>query len=767
MLVSLLLSIVLVLKKSGAADIICESVRQFLVLNSKIISITIFVMVLAATAALWNRSRDIRAKENRERKQRLDTRKNITLPGFVEDSKPIIITGWDGYIKALGDRLAKTKLNGESFALGVAGDWGSGKTTFLNTLHLELENTFKVIDFNPWACSNANVVISDFFKTLQCNMPRSDKDLIRDIGKYVRLLTEADIVSKNIALLTESFKSSYSESITSVKKEIEQNLSKADTRYAVLIDDLDRLQQDELFEILRLIRITASFSNILFVVTYDRHHIIDMLNVSGISEGAQYVKKIFNTEVILPGAEPNTLPMMLVSEIEKQMNRGSKIPALLSGTILQQDDFETYELLHYLKNFRDVKRFAMAFAANVSTIESNQPEEFSYPDFFWLEILRYIDYDMYSNLRVCPSNYLKLSNSILSVKENISANEDSLRVLNKLFPSISNCQQNSISYMHNFHNYFSFRILNDKLTQAEFNKLLNNPDMHKLKKEVDSVIMQGKLQSLIELFNNKPYKDINIEQKKNYISLMFAIVPNSKIGFIDIVRNKLNRTEFDSSDIQVLSSHATNLLHDLVQNYDLRHRGYINLMLSRLHSKCRYDSTDDYSVTFDYKSIIEDATLKEESENNLCVILSAKQNPIDITQVTAEGSPLRKFIENATILSQTDYSYGIPEQLYTCLPFQALYEYYVQHKSDKLDQFMQPFAFKEDELPYAEDEEFFSQRLTRIIKVFGNLINFAEFTYKCFTNPEEDKDRWIVDYWKIRKPQIVQCQDSDGFEEVK
>lgn len=757
MLVSTISAAIIVLIVTGSFANIITFVSGFIESYSIAIFFSIFVLTLTITAALWNRSRDLRIQEEKIRAKRLEYINNIQISGFVDTTHPLENTGWESYMKVLCERLAKNRLSDESFALGIAGEWGSGKTTFLKYMRKELSKSFKVIDFNPWACTDANVVIADFFKTLKSNLPENDKDVLRYLTKYVNLLTDANLFPKDIASITELFVSNSSDSITTLKMEIEKKLLVAKNKYAVIIDDLDRLQQDELFEILRLIRITASFSNIVFIVTYDRHHIHDMLLQNGISEGLQFIKKIFNVEVILPGVEPYTLPNLLKQEIETLMGEDSQITVAIHDAIFETDKFETYELLHYLKNFRDVKRFAMAFAADVSAVEKYMPGEFLFQEFFWLEILRYIDYDTYSTLRVNPSAFLELKNSVLFLKEDVltktDIHEETANVLHRIFDKATERSQNSIVYLHNYHNYFSFRIQENKLSQAEFGKLLSLSDMQQMKECVDIVFTQGKIQSLVDLFKNlNPGTLPSKQEQLNYISLLFAIIPYTGSGFISIIRNKLQSYLYSSSSFFAeISNHATFLLKELVAHCIDRKRGYLNMMLAQLHSSSHFNPSYDDGYAFDYSSIISDETLVEGSIKNLNTLFHLRKQPLDITEVTAVDSKLRRFLKNATVVYSTDVSFDPIDEFYKCLPFEALLDYFKAHPSDKLDQFMEPFIFKNDEIEYYEDSDCFNHRRKEICTIFGCLENFAKFTYQCFTNLKDEKEKWIVQYWKIKK----------------
>ena len=220
-------------------------------------------------------------------------------------------------------------------------------------------------------------------------------------------------------------------------------------------------------------------------------------------------------------------------------------------------------------------------------------------------------------------------------------------------------------------------------------------------------------------------------------------------NYLNTIKEKLNIYNFSDLDKDTLSEHTKKLIHQIVQGNKIP-RGYINVLLSQLHSRCHYDSCDEQSVCYDYQSIIDDEFLVEESEDNLKTIFASKKDPVNILSVTTSNNGLRLFLENATVDYATDISYNPPTDSYKCLPFGVLLEYFSEHKSDKLNEFMKPFEFEEDEWGLAEDDGYFEQRRNQIEKVFGSLENYKEFTYKCFTNPDEDKDRWIKTYWKIK-----------------
>lgn len=717
----------------------------------ELILFVLFILAFAVSAAMWMNSRI----DNKTQQTAVEERNNkiaeIEIAGYQEESGSPKVTEWDEYIENLAQRLSKTKLDGESFALGIAGDWGSGKTTFLRQLKTELEKTFVVLDFNPWICTNAKIVVADFFNTLNRAFP-GEKDLINDIKKYVVILTDLGAVPDAFSKISDFVLQEDNESITSLKDEIEKKLNNTQSRYLVLIDDLDRLEHQELFEVLRLIRITASFSNLLFVVTYDKHHIEEMLNANHISNGELFVKKIFNTEIVLPELEPYKLPQMLIDEITRLLGKDSRIPVAISNAVFSKDNLNVYRIVSYLQNYRDIKRFAMAFSTEAFNIEQKNPLEFSFEEFFWLNLLRYADYDTFNMLRTYPTAFLEEKNAVLTLKENIKELDQcpkSNDILKRLFSgSMDTRNSNSIRYKNNFHNYFSFRIQKDKVSIAEFNQLIKG-DGTNIKQAIDDFWAQNRIASLLDVLKQTlPNHFASLEERKNYLSVVIGMTVCTNKHYIPTIREKLNKDLYQvASEKEELSAHTGALLSQLVES-DRVKANYKNELLSHLHSVSHFAQGDE-EVNYTYRSIVADEFLVEQSKRLLKNTLDALSNPLPICSITANGK-FRTFLESATVNYTTDITYDPVDDYYKCLPFDELLEYFCNHQSDQLDQFMKPIEFDEDELQYAEEEAYFSGRIATIEKIVGSRNNFRELITKCFTNSDEDKERWLK-YWKLSK----------------
>lgn len=93
--------------------------------------------------------------------------------------------------------VLNTDLSNESFAVGVIGEWGSGKTVFLQYLHNEAKEKSYVVEFKPWSSSSPDQIVDDFFKTLRESLKSKLSTLSNEITDYARTLR--DVTKENIS----------------------------------------------------------------------------------------------------------------------------------------------------------------------------------------------------------------------------------------------------------------------------------------------------------------------------------------------------------------------------------------------------------------------------------------------------------------------------------------------------------------------------------------------------------------------------------------
>ena len=225
-------------------------------------------------------------------------------------------TGREVMAEVLLTKLLKTDVQEENYAVGISSGWGTGKTTFLKHIKEIGKDDFEITEFFPWDCGSPDKIIQELFSTLSNKLDKGGT-VRKQMLAYATMLSEiaeipySDKIKGVLGLVNNQ---------SSLKKLVKDGLKKERKKHLILVDDIDRLDSDELFEVLRLVRVTANFPNIIFIVTYDREHILEMLVDRNIKNAELYIKKIFHLELVLPEFEPYALPQMLYDEIKRMTN---------------------------------------------------------------------------------------------------------------------------------------------------------------------------------------------------------------------------------------------------------------------------------------------------------------------------------------------------------------------------------------------------------------------------------------------------------------
>jgi KAP family P-loop domain len=287
---------------------------------------------------------------------------------------------------AFGARLAaliETAPASQGLVIGVAAPWGEGKTSALNLTKEALAPSIasgrvQVVDFNPWLWSGTGHLVEQFFGRLaRATAPEPEAaapkihwpaDLANTLTAYgatfamlSRVPTEASsallgagtLVSVGgfvVSRLKPKPAAAAQKSLVEQRDQVTELLKTAPARLAVFIDDLDRLQDQEIKDVAQLVKLIADFPNVVYVLAYDRSRVEKALG------GGGYLEKIVQVPLDLPAPHPQVLAGVLDSAID-----GAIKPLPQLGW-----DLDRWQPIHddgvfpLLQTARDAKRFANA-----------------------------------------------------------------------------------------------------------------------------------------------------------------------------------------------------------------------------------------------------------------------------------------------------------------------------------------------------------------------------------------------------------------------
>ncbi len=264
----------------------------------------------------------------------------------------------------------------EGVVIGVLGDWGSGKSSFVNLMREEFRNEpeLTVVDFNPWMFSGTQQLIDVFFKEVSSELRLKDKSKFGDIAD--NMLEYSDAVSpvamipvvgayfdRSIRALKTMRKWWKERSATPLRKKVTDALLELEQPAVVVIDDIDRLSTTEIRDIFKLVRLTASFPNIIYVLSFDRKRVEAALDEDKVP-GRQYLEKIIQLGFDLP-----TMPTELMrSEVFKKL--GLVLEGAGDVRFSQKDWPHIYfgVIEPLITNLRDVTRLALSAQIAVETL---------------------------------------------------------------------------------------------------------------------------------------------------------------------------------------------------------------------------------------------------------------------------------------------------------------------------------------------------------------------------------------------------------------
>ena len=665
----------------------------------------------------------------------VDDRKGYCMDGVYSELRQ---TGWDNYVSDLLALMPRDRLKKESLAIGISGNWGSGKTSFLKSMQKQMNADYRVVTFNPWTCTDKEQIISQFFALMRDQTENSDESLQDAIQKYRDIVLDTDI-HPALTFLAKVFPlSKKEETLESLKDKIEEAITIDGSKpFAIFIDDLDRLEGNELFEVLRLIRITANFRNVVFVVAYDRDYICNVLNESkNIKRAEEYIQKIFHLEVSLPKFEDETLLDVFMDETVRIASLNERQAARLQQLVMQLFIVNGLSFTDFVPNFRQARRFANVFALNLKSILAHT-KDFVVKDFIGIELLHFAYPDIHRTLMYKPMTLLKLSPELLSKSRLLvyeSSNDiPSDKLLKILFSTNGESQRTTreVRSQLSYANYFCYRLPNNSIGATEFEMLMIADDLDVVRDGVN-VWMRRKdsFDSLYEHFRSyymHEYKDIKVI--RNYICALLEFIPRlSDKGIEQIISNRYWIR--GGVDVVELRKQLISLFEYSISKGKFLEK--INHLLASLYNAYP-DGYEPDDIALD---LFESNQLEMLAGKSLAKYIKINGKPSP-SEISPKGTPFNRFLKSGCYVQnyykEGDEYVGID----TNLMCDELINQYQNTEADYATfcDFIQPYLIKTDDP--AEEEYEAKSIATDICSIFDSYAIFEKFVRGTFRPNEE------------------------------
>ena len=304
----------------------------------------------------------------------------------------------------------------EGVVVGVLGPWGSGKTSFVNLACSYLRNRgIQILDFNPWMFSGAEQLIRSFFAELAAQMKL--RPGLAEIGmslvEYGEVFTDLGWVpvvgpwverARLVVKILGGVSKRRKQGIAEHRNKVVSALARLDQPIVVVLDDIDRLTTSEIRDMFKLVRLTANFPNVIYLVAFDRIRVEHALEDQRIP-GRDYLEKILPVAIDLPDVPEHLLRDSVLQAIDDAVSRVENHGPFDEN--LWPDVF--MEIIRpLLKNMRDVSRYVMAIDWTVREIG----DRVALVDVLALEAIRLFLPDVYRKMSASLAALTTISPSV-------------------------------------------------------------------------------------------------------------------------------------------------------------------------------------------------------------------------------------------------------------------------------------------------------------------------------------------------------------------
>lgn len=315
------------------------------------------------------------------------------------------------FAKGLAEALVKVP-NSESFTVGLYGAWGSGKTSVIRMAEESLANDHKddviVINFNPWLFTTIENLHTAFFGALAHGLNKKiDSGVSIDLQKYAELTGTAGaviapffppapllarILSAGMRALSGNKSNKSAEEL---RQSIDKILRKSEKRVVVIIDDIDRLDSEEIHQIFKLAKNAGRFSNVSYLLAFDQVVVTKALAQRYPDDeetGSNFIDKIVQLPLFVPPVDSEMLSQFIIDQINTIVTK-HKIDS-------SADDVSRFsaEYRRLLVHQFTTPRKAIRYLNTIDFTFERLANEANFTDVMLVEAMRVFDPELYNRI---------------------------------------------------------------------------------------------------------------------------------------------------------------------------------------------------------------------------------------------------------------------------------------------------------------------------------------------------------------------------------
>lgn len=229
------------------------------------------------------------------------------------------------FAKRVADVIAKRN-DPSSIVIGLYGAWGEGKTSVLNFIDKSFEENENIVclRFNPWRYGNEEQLLEGFFLDIADAIDTkiiSKQDEIKKAAKKALPSITSLLGNKEAGVGIAQFLKG--PTLVDLKHRIEEALQQAKKRVVILVDDIDRLENDEIHAIFRLVKLTADFKYTAYLLAFDESVVASALqerySADSKNAGRSFLEKIIQVPLHLPYIDTQTIKKFCFQSIDEAL----------------------------------------------------------------------------------------------------------------------------------------------------------------------------------------------------------------------------------------------------------------------------------------------------------------------------------------------------------------------------------------------------------------------------------------------------------------
>lgn len=470
----------------------------------------------------------------------------------------------------------------KSFVFALNGAWGSGKSTILNLVKntINPDEMIVIDDFDPWKYNNNETLFRGFYDSITKNKNFAfDYSLYKKLYNiYKVLILGNDNILNKISFDTHFMDNSYS--VDELKNIISTHLKINNKKVVFIIDNIDRLNKEQILIIFKTISTLFDFNNFVYLLSFDEERISKIFE-NELKIDPNYLNKIINSNISLPKTNSSTISEIAVKVIEKMYDYYN-----IQVDVDERNRFITMfsQLSSKFSDIRELKRFFNYISAYIQSKDIQ--EQVNIGDFIIIQTIKYLNIDLYNTIYSTPIFFVSEDRNLLTAyrdeyyfpeKFNTVAeefyknlfskekNKEYESIMETLFPYVDNFVRKyeirtTIPYVHDQALYndsiVNKRIFNGRYFEHYFEL---TPNLYStLLKDVNEFIKHFNNEEKIEKIDL--YYKILIMSDKNNQRFKLEILNQSLekidkykiIHLIDIIYNNMNNLSINSNGSTML-----------------------------------------------------------------------------------------------------------------------------------------------------------------------------------------------------------------------